>query len=453
MSDLVARARLFATEAHQVIDHRRKYTQQPYAVHLKSVAQIVSEVTDDVEMIAAAWLHDTVEDTAVTFQDLELEFGAPVARLVSEVTDVSKVSDGNRAVRKALDRDHLAQASPRGQTIKLADLIDNCRDICKHDEKFARTYAVEKAALLEVLTAGDPRLIARARRTLQACLETLGINLTATAPAADAEADAAGPLPQAGLQRVFMRAFTATDLAEPLPSFDAARDAGDVREPMAEAGLLVAGVRRAGVVDGYVLLHDLGRGTCGDCGRPFRADQVLDGDAPLSSVVELLTRHDHVFVSVLGGVGGVITRADIQKPVMRMWLFGVVTIVEMNLVARIRARFPDEAWRDRISAARLARAETFLVERERRGQRCDLLECLQFSDKATILLSDAAELRAYGFRSRKEARGVIKDLESLRNNLAHAQDIVTHDWPQIARMARNLELQARRAAPHESAGA
>jgi hypothetical protein len=115
----------------------------------------------------------------------------------------------------------------------------------------------------------------------------------------------------------------------------------------------------------------------------------------------------------------------------------------MNLVARIRAVFPDDSWQNQISETRLTHARKLLEERERRGQKGDLLECMQFADKAQVLLSNENELKAFGFGSRKEAKRVIKDLESLRNNLAHAQDIVTHDWPQIARMARNIELQLR----------
>ena len=443
MSDLIDHARHFATEAHTDIGHRRKYTQQPYAVHLKAVAQLVSEVTDTPEVIAAAWLHDTVEDTTATFQDLELEFSLEVAQLVSEVTDVSKVSDGNRAVRKAIDRAHLAQASPRGQTIKLADLIDNCRDICKHDEKFARTFCTEMAAILEVLHDGDPRLLKRARKTLQTCLDQLGISLPeVTIAAAEPDAASRSPLAQAQLQRGFMRVFTVNDLAEPLRSYDDTAQADTVRERMAEQGQLVAGVRRDGRVSGYVLVYDLVGGTVGEAGREFRGDQIVQGVDRLSSVIEGLTRHDHVFVEVLGDVGGVVARADIQKPAVRMWLFGIITITEMTLAARLREVYPDDSWREHLSPARFAGAEELFAERRRRDQRGDLIECLQFSDKAEILLSRDSELAVYGFRSRKEAKRVIKQLESLRNNLAHAQDIVTHDWPQIVRMSRNLELRA-----------
>jgi (p)ppGpp synthase/HD superfamily hydrolase len=100
--DLVKRAEQFAIKAHARINQRRKYSLDPYEVHLRDVAGIVAEVSDDAEMIASAWLHDTIEDTAMTHDDIEREFGAGVARLVLELTDVSKPSDGNRRTRKAM---------------------------------------------------------------------------------------------------------------------------------------------------------------------------------------------------------------------------------------------------------------------------------------------------------------------------------------------------------------
>ena len=91
---------------------------------------------------------------------------------------------------------------------------------------------------------------------------------------------------------------------------------------------------------------------------------------------------------------------------------------------------------------RLERARQLQEERARRDQACDLLDCLQLGDKAQALLQDSRQLEAFGFTSRRAAKQVIKEFESLRNNLAHAQDIVTYDWPQIARMARNLQNNA-----------
>ncbi len=156
------RARIFATAAHAAVGQLRKYTFEPYIVHPREVAGIVEEIGGTPEMIAAAWLHDTVEDTGVTIETIREEFGVEVAELVGWLTDVSRPDHGNRAQRKAVDRAHTASAPAAAQTIKLADLISNTRSIVAHDPKFAETYLAEKRALLEVMTKGDTRLRERA---------------------------------------------------------------------------------------------------------------------------------------------------------------------------------------------------------------------------------------------------------------------------------------------------
>lgn len=101
-----------------------------------------------------------------TIEDITGIFGGEVAELVSALTDVSRPSDGNRKQRKTIDRDHLSKASPLAKTIKLADLIDNCADICRHDPRFGRVFLDEVALLLPVLQGGEPRLLRRAEKLL-----------------------------------------------------------------------------------------------------------------------------------------------------------------------------------------------------------------------------------------------------------------------------------------------
>jgi|TARA_B110000211_G_C13764713_1_gene414797 (p)ppGpp synthase/HD superfamily hydrolase len=158
--ELVQRALAFATLAHH--DQKRKYSGQPYIVHPIEVAEIVRTVEHDDEMLAAALLHDVVEDTDVTIEAIKSEFGEGVADLVDDLTDVSEPRDGNRKVRKAMDREHSARTSARAQTIKLADLISNSSDITANDPSFAKVYLAEKALLLEVLIKGDPALLKKA---------------------------------------------------------------------------------------------------------------------------------------------------------------------------------------------------------------------------------------------------------------------------------------------------
>lgn len=169
-------ARVFATAAHAAIDQRRKYTNDPYIVHPQAVVRILSglpRVTD--QMIAASWCHDVLEDTKVSVAAMKKVFDRRVIDLVLEVTDVSQPEDGNRAERKKIDRDHIAMASPQGQTIKLADLIDNSESILEHDKEFALVYIPEKAALLDVLTKGDSILRTRACKVVEKAMKELGL--------------------------------------------------------------------------------------------------------------------------------------------------------------------------------------------------------------------------------------------------------------------------------------
>lgn len=164
--NLEQRAKQFATNAHA--GQVRKYTGDPYIIHPEAVADLVRSVVDHTEeMLAAAWLHDVVEDTATTIEEVELEFGHEVAILVGHLSDISKPTDGNRSVRKSIDLAHTAKATPDAKTIKLADLINNSGSIVAHDPKFAKVYLREKALLLEVLIEGDRSLFVDAQRIVK----------------------------------------------------------------------------------------------------------------------------------------------------------------------------------------------------------------------------------------------------------------------------------------------
>lgn len=157
-NDRTPRALAFATAAHEAVKQKRKYTGASYIEHPIAVASIVQSVPHTREMLAAAYLHDVVEDTGVTLQTIEDFFGPNVRELVYWLTDTSKPKDGNREKRKAIDRAHSAAAPPDAQTIKLADIIENTATIDQYDPEFARVYRKEKELLLEVMTKGDATL-------------------------------------------------------------------------------------------------------------------------------------------------------------------------------------------------------------------------------------------------------------------------------------------------------
>lgn len=158
MQSLEEQARRFATEIHAAAGQRRKYTDEPYIVHPAAVVELVRSVTDDENMLAAAWLHDTVEDTRATLEDIAQQFGDEVAGLVGMLTDKKQPQAKNRAARKVAHFRHTADASPAAQTIKLADIIDNTRAIVQYDPHFARVYLVEKQVQITLLREGSAEL-------------------------------------------------------------------------------------------------------------------------------------------------------------------------------------------------------------------------------------------------------------------------------------------------------
>lgn len=121
------RALAFAAEKHR--DHRRKdVNASPYINHLIAVARVLAEeggVTDE-DLLVAAVLHDSVEDTKTTYAELEEHFGKRVAAIVREVTDDQMLA---KEERKRLQEEDAPRASAQAKQLKIADKICNIRDI------------------------------------------------------------------------------------------------------------------------------------------------------------------------------------------------------------------------------------------------------------------------------------------------------------------------------------
>ena len=243
------------------------------------------------------------------------------------------------------------------------------------------------------------------------------------------------PQSVARLSRTFSRSLSAVDLAEPLASLDENQSVALGAELMRTRNVSVLGVRRAGLVAGWVGANDLAGGTLGESAHDFRRAEVLDESASLDVVLGALAAAEQVFIEWRGEVAAVITRRDLQKPPLRMWLFGAITVLDANLTWAVGELFPDDSWQNQITPGRFEKAVALRAERQRRGSECALLDCLQVKDKADILVSDAASLAALGLHSRREADRLTRDIEKLRNHLAHAQELEAEHLATAARLA------------------
>lgn len=159
-------AKWFAILAHGSINHKRTWTNVPYWHHLQEVSDLVRSVDGSAEMIAAAWLHDVVEDTWATMWMVRLLFGYKVGLYVNGMTE--KKHKGNRSTRKMQERIRLGRCCSKVQTIKLADLVSNGRWIFSNYRNVVKTsrlkrrhrrfdviYYNEAKLLLEHLGLGD----------------------------------------------------------------------------------------------------------------------------------------------------------------------------------------------------------------------------------------------------------------------------------------------------------
>ncbi len=158
-------------------DQKRKYTGEPYVNHTIQVAKIVKNYGGDDNMVYAAVLHDVLEDTPI--RELELldrlldilntEDSIIVLKLVKELTDVytkDNYPDVNRKGRKEMEAIRMGRISPKAQTIKYADLLDNGQDIMKNDPKFGRVYLKEKELILKYMNKGNQELYKKCVKNL-----------------------------------------------------------------------------------------------------------------------------------------------------------------------------------------------------------------------------------------------------------------------------------------------
>ncbi|MBQ9548652.1 MAG: bifunctional (p)ppGpp synthetase/guanosine-3',5'-bis(diphosphate) 3'-pyrophosphohydrolase [Bacteroidales bacterium] len=166
-TSLLDRAIVYAVRAHAGTERRGKGF--PYIVHPMEAMEIVATITPDQELLAAAALHDTVEDTDVTEEDLRAEFGPRVAELVAAESDrfdpgVSEEDSWHARKQAAIDR--LSKASHEAKIVALGDKLSNMRAI-------ARDYAVQGPALWNLFHAKDPADHAWHYRGLAAALREL----------------------------------------------------------------------------------------------------------------------------------------------------------------------------------------------------------------------------------------------------------------------------------------
>ncbi|HEY0066284.1 MAG TPA: HD domain-containing protein [Flavisolibacter sp.] len=179
MDSILEQVREFADKAHGT--QVRKYASERYIAHPVRVMEMCRRYTSSLPILAAALLHDVLEDTGVDQKALHGflrstmndEDAKQTLNLVVELTDVyvkSAYPRWNRRKRKTKEAERISKTSPDSQTIKYADIIDNCREIAEHDPDFAGVFLLECKMLLRKIPEGQPELYREATDTVELSL-------------------------------------------------------------------------------------------------------------------------------------------------------------------------------------------------------------------------------------------------------------------------------------------
>jgi hypothetical protein len=242
------------------------------------------------------------------------------------------------------------------------------------------------------------------------------------------------------LRSLFEKNITVNSISEVLATCNVGDPAEQVRDQMASKDYDVIGVEENGMVIGYVLRDDLREGSCKEYFRSFSPSDLVSDSTPLLQTLFIFKNTERLFVIEGNRITKVVTLADLQKPPIRMLLFGVISLVEMHLYQIIRDYFKEDSWKMHLSEKRIQQSEELFLQRKARNEGIELSDCLQLCDKRDIVLNEQPLRKHLGIESKSKGKDFFKKLENLRNNLAHSQDLNTQNsWNEMITLIEQTE--------------
>lgn len=243
---------------------------------------------------------------------------------------------------------------------------------------------------------------------------------------------------EAALRRLIETGITIGAISEELFCVEQEDIGPALWEDLNARGFDRCGVKVDGRVTGYVESPAPGVSTAEV--QAIAVDQLVAETAPVWQAMPRLAESRSLFVLTPSGPTGVVTVADLSKQPARLLMFGVISLLEMTMLEVIRREHPDDSWRGLLSDGRIDKAEALLAQRQDKGQDIDLADCLQWSDKATICAKTHRVMSSWGFASKGACERLFKDVQDLRDQLAHAQHPAPDgDWCRVVQWLREAD--------------
>ncbi|MBW4558927.1 MAG: hypothetical protein KME59_24010 [Trichormus sp. ATA11-4-KO1] len=246
------------------------------------------------------------------------------------------------------------------------------------------------------------------------------------------------------LRSLFESNITIEYVAESLKAVSAESQVIEVLQWMQAQDFDVVGIETGDTITGYIERSSLmaaKSGKCSDYQRLFHPRELVAISTPLIKLLPILQQTPRLFVLDCNQVSGIVTCGDLQKAPARMLLFGLVTLLEMNLLRLVRLYYPQDSWQKILKPERLEVAQRLWRESQERNEATDLLDYLQFCDKRELVLNQPQLLQQLQLKSKRFGERFLKSAEQLRNRLAHAQNLVSgSSWNELISLAEAMEM-------------
>jgi hypothetical protein len=174
-------------------------------------------------------------------------------------------------------------------------------------------------------------------------------------------------------------------------------------------------------VIGFVRREKLTTGLVRNHIEEITEDALVDESIGIAHLLPRLKDRAFVFVCVNNQLNGILTFADLNKPLVRVYFFGLISLLEIHMSFWVAQEDPDATWKEKLTQSRIDAAMRTQADRRERGQMLELVDCLQFADKRDLVLGSDHLRDRLALGSKTNARKRLRDAEDLRNTLAHSQ--------------------------------
>jgi predicted transcriptional regulator len=243
------------------------------------------------------------------------------------------------------------------------------------------------------------------------------------------------------LQSLFIDKISTKYIYEPILSCKMTDESTHVKETLDQREFDIVGVINENAqIIGFAKREELTEGPIENFTKKIEIQNVISDSTPISRLLNILLKEPFAFVLVEENINGIITRADINKPIVRIYLFGIISLFEMHINFWIKDFYDNESWKEILKKERLTEAKDIYELRKGKNEDLSLLECIQLCDKKVILKSTIDFQKKFDF-SKNQIERLLKNVEKIRNELVHSQNSIISnlEWTDFVKTISNTE--------------